>query len=167
MKAATVSGTFLQDGFLQKVRCGDPGTHGRIVRNEAIRIRRLDMDKARKLAAEHRPENRDTRGAHRCHRHAVVAEIATDDLGLLRLTLGDPEKARRLECGFDGFAAASGEKEMIDRGISERRQFFGQLDCRDVRCTDVSGNKSQLLHLTSACSRKILASMPEADVPQS
>ena len=152
--------------FSRRLAAATPGTNGRIFRNEAIGIRRLDVDKARKLAAEHRPKDRDTRGAHRCHRHAVIGEIAADDLGLLRLTLGDPEKAGRLECGFDGFTATSGEKEMIDRGIRQRRQLFGQLDCGHVCRTDVSGNKSELLHLTSACSRKIFAPVPQADVPK-
>src|SRR5688500_2643690 len=123
------------------------------------------MEETRQLAAEHRPEYRQACGAHRRHRDAVITEIAADDLGLLGLSLRDPEEARRLEGAVVGLSSARCEEEMIDCRIGERREFFGQLNCWHVGRADVSRYKGQFLHLPATCRRQVLPAVTQAHVP--
>ena len=114
---------FLQNHLFEQICRGDTRSHRRIVGNKSIRIRRLDMQKARKLAPKHGPERRQSRGAHGRHGHAVIAEVAADNLGFLRLSLGNPEKTGCLERGFVGLAATGSEEEVADGGITGLTKF--------------------------------------------
>ena len=93
---------FGEDRLLDRLGGADAGF---LVALPAIGIGRRDLDEARHQRPEHLVVGGHAGGAHRRHRHAVIAVDARDDLGLFRLVLHLPEEARGLE-GANSFDSA-------------------------------------------------------------
>src|SRR5207249_8585836 len=131
----------------------------------SIRIRRWNVDVAGKLTAKHRPVRSKTCRVHRAHGHTVVGILATDDLGLLRLALIDPEKTDGFDCAVVRLTATGREEKMIDRRVTPFRKSFRQLYRRNIGLSRIGRSKRQLLHLFCSRLRQLFPSVTEGDVP--
>ena len=140
-----------------------PGSVG----HEPVRIGRVDVHEAGRARLEHRPERRQTGGAHRGQRQAVVGAPARDDRDLAGPVERLPVEPRRLERGLARLGPAAGEEERVDRGIEQRAQLLGQRDGRQVAAAGVGGLKGERGHLRLGGARQFAAAVANVDVPQS
>jgi hypothetical protein len=65
-------GPFAKDRLFELVGRGNAETHRGIGVNEAIRVRRIDVRETGRARLEHRPKRRQSGGAHRRERDAVI-----------------------------------------------------------------------------------------------
>src|SRR5215831_5784302 len=106
------------------------------------------MNEAGQLGAEHRPKPGNTGRIHRPERHSMIAVFSTDDFQFVRLTLAVPKETGCLDSTVVCVPSTGGEEKVVYRGVTQLRQFFCQLNCRNICVADIGSRKRQLLHLT-------------------
>ena len=158
-------GAFADDRFFQQARGGLARGLARLATLLAVRIAGRDVHEAGHARLEHLPVGGHAGGAHRLQRHAVVGVLARDDLHLVRLALGLPVEARRLERRLVGLGAAGREEDAL-HVAGELDQLGGQRDGRDAGGADVAREVGELLHLGRRGVGQLGAAVTDVDVPQ-
>src|SRR5213592_1878834 len=103
----------------------------------------------------------DAGGGQRAQRGAVVGDLASDDLGLVRVAGELVVLAHELDRRLDRFAAAAREEDAVEVAGGQRRDARGELDRARVRVRPV-GEEAQLAGLVGPGLRDVRA--PVADV---
>ena len=159
-----------QNFFFQQVGRRNARRSRRIVRLEIvieeIGVGAFNMAEARHPRLEHGPEGVYAGGAHGRQCDAVVAQLAGNDMSLVRLVLALPIKPRCFDGAFGGFRSAAGEEKSVDGRICQLGQPLAQVNHPHIGIADIVGSIGQGCHLLLRRVRELLAAMADVDVPQ-
>ena len=156
---------FAEDRLLQLVRGRDAlALAGR--RLVAVGVGGRDVHEARHARLEHRPVRGDPGRGHRREGDPVVAPLARDDLGLVRLAAELPVVAGHLEVAVARLPAPRGEVEAVDVRVGDRGEPLGELDRPRVGAPRVAGRVGELRHLGGGGVHQLPAAVAGGVVPQ-
>ena len=158
-------GAFAENRLLELVRGRDSLAHP-LRCPVAVGVGRGDVHEARHPGLEHRPVCGDSGCGHRGQGDPVVAPLARDDLGLVRLAPKLPVVAGHLEVAVARFAAAGGEIEAVDVRIGDGGEALGELDRTRVGAPRIPGCIGKLRHLRGGRIHQLPASVAGGVVPE-
>ena len=167
MKAATFSGSGLDDGVLDRLRRAQPEIVIALAgQRQLVGVGHHDMDDVGHRAAELCVHAGHAAERSAGHRRAVIGHVARDDAVLLRLAFERPVVAHQAQRRIVGLRAGRAEEHLVHVGRRDLGDLLGEQHRRRRRAAEEGIVVGQFLHLRGGGFGELVAAVADVDAPQ-